>query len=63
MNLNVQGAMRNSAWKKAQRQRRKMAVTSLAVAANNSVRCDLLFDGAYSKDTTRSVTRNARQLN
>ena len=63
MNLNVQGAMRNSAWTKAQRQRRKMAVTSLAVAPNNSVRCMLSFDGAYRKDTTRSVTRHARQLN
>jgi hypothetical protein len=63
MNLNVQGAMRNSAWTKAQRQRRKMAVTSLAVAANKTSDAMLLFDGTYREDTTRSVTRNARQLN
>src|SRR5712692_5698930 len=39
-NLKVSGAMRNRAWTKAQRQHRRMAATSLAVAANKSVRCD-----------------------
>jgi hypothetical protein len=54
-NLKVSGAMRNRAWAKAQRQLRRMAATSLAVAANKTSDAMLPFCETYGKDTTRSV--------
>jgi hypothetical protein len=49
MNLNLQGAMKTHAWKD-HGQRRQMAATSSAVAANKRSDAMLLFDGTYRKD-------------
>jgi hypothetical protein len=60
-NLKVSGAMTNRAWTKAQQQHRKMAVKSLALAANNSVRCDApirwnIRHGHHSVSHTKRTT-------